>query len=948
MTYRPEDHGADCDNCFLRNARVGEPVGPEIHHGAEGLVVAEFPKDDEVRVGRPLVGKDGQELERGLSAIGVHRTDLSYTQALCCRPPENNLEKLMGSWQKENKARVKNGETQMPSPFDCCKGRLVTEIRTHSKDGVVNVLTLGKSALRSVTGHAGSILEVRGGPINGVLDRLGRFHQVQDEAAAEVEWARQAELIVTEIDEGRVAEKEAIIPVRMKVLPSLSPGFVLRMMRWTKAFRADLGRAMRWFGGRLAWVDPVVHWNPTPEFFREFLTRFSLENGASCDIETEKDRPTDQYYDPLTDRLRCISISDQDEAVVIHFKSIDGTRVFYTDDELIELAEILIEFLANPNVLKIGHNFQSYDFQVLRQQLGVDTAPIRDTLVMHKSIENELPHRLAYVASVYSDAPSWKQHHTATTAETDEQLGKYCAVDTIAVARIHPKLETVLKLRQQESVVEKDHRVMQMCVGMHDNGMYVNQEKRRWHDVRLLKLSQKYLMRFRAAIGDPKFNPGSATAVRDLLFEKWGLIPPESVAKIKRYTKSGLPSTGDEVILALRTSGQLSPEQVRSIEALRMYRRYTKERGTYILKPRPKHEAYALDQFSRDVDDEGEEDWENPDAAFDAYVKDKFDKATAKQGMVLDDGRIHPDYNLGANTGRLSSSGFNANNVPSHLRDIIEPQPGNVFIYADQKQIQLRIIASFAKAEGFLNTFNTGGDAHAVTAEALFRERWLTLDPGSPEWDAMRQFAKTYIYVISFGAELPTVLATLRSTESPNGDLPYANMTMKECRGSYDAFMDRIPFQSWWDSEIAMYRKQRHLADPTWGRKRDFADGEDKNQILCFRTQASEASIMHDAEFDLLQEIPFKKWGHGTGIITETYDSLIIECPEDKQDYVKEVLARCMKRRAKGFDDIGFEGDAKVMRSWYEPICSNKPCKKQKLKWVGNGYACPTCNAPGI
>lgn len=950
-SYDPREFGARCDACYLQEHRDGDPVPPEIHEGAKILAVSDYPGEDEVRKGRPLCGKAGQELDRGLVSLGLNRRDLSYTNALICRAPDNNMTALTAAWQAENKGRLARKEKPLPSVWACCQPRLLNEIRAlaepegEAKTPVLNMIALGKHALQAVSGRVGSIIDLRGAPQNVIVTEGGSFYSYVEEEEA----AREAERYPN--------------AVRLRLVPTVNSSFVLRQRRWTKAFRADLGRAKRWFQGEMRWVEPVFVRNPSLAEFRAFTERFNADYPPSIDIETRMERDEDTFFDCLTDVVRTIAISDDDEGIVIHLESIDRSQEYYSPEDLLQLIEEgLKPFLESQDFDKILHNGISYDAPVLRAQLSINLARIKDTLIQHKAVESELPHKLAYVASVYTDAPSWKKgdsgEDTAKDATNDEDLGVRNVRDTAITRRVWPVLERIVASRDQQEVVRKDHGVMELCAGMHRNGLYVDQDVRRWHDVRLLKKAQMHLARIRALLANydgwsasdaKKFNPGSPVQLRALLFDRWRMSPPASVSKNKRLTKSNLPSVGDSVLLALRSDGFLSNHQLAIVENLRRYKNAIKERGTYVLKAAPKTASYSLGGLAWEDSDRSEEDFDEDEA--DEFMASMAEKGAKRQGRVLADNRIHPNYNLGANTGRIASSGWNALNVTLQLRDLIRPAPGNVFIYADMDQIQLRIVAWFAQAQMYLDVLNGGGDPHAVTSAAIFGSRFTDLEPNTPEWDSMRTFSKSFSYASFFGATLETKLGVIRSTEDADGNLVYANLNEREMRKRDEAFFAKIPLPAWWESELAAYRKQGYLRDPVWGRRRDFLDGEDVNQIYCFRTQAAESAIVHDAEQEILNFIPFGRWGHGTGIVHEGYDSLMLEVPEEHAEYATGVVEHAMNRDVPGFG-VKFTAKAKVVKAWYEPACG--PCskkkdpvtkkgKKVKLTWTGAGYKCGNC-----
>lgn len=114
---------------------------------------------------------------------------------------------------------------------------------------------------------------------------------------------------------------------------------------------------------------------------------------------------------------------------------------------------------------------------------------------------------------------------------------------------------------------------------------------------------------------------------------------------------------------------------------------------------------------------------------------------------------------------------------------------------------------------------------------------------------------------------------------------------------------------------------------------------------------STESAIVHDAEQEILNFIPFGRWGHGTGIVHEGYDSLMLEVPEDQAEYATGVVEHAMNRDVPGFG-VKFTAKAKVVKAWYEPACG--PCskkkdpvtkkgKKVKLTWTGAGYRCSSC-----
>ena len=90
---------------------------------------------------------------------------------------------------------------------------------------------------------------------------------------------------------------------------------------------------------------------------------------------------------------------------------------------------------------------------------------------------------------------------------------------------------------------------------------------------------------------------------------------------------------------------------------------------------------------------------------------------------------MHTSYSLvGAQTGRLSSTDPNLQNIPirteigRQIRDAFVADEGHVILAADYSQIELRLAAAIADVPQLKEAFAAGEDIHAATAQELFGE----------------------------------------------------------------------------------------------------------------------------------------------------------------------------------------------------------------------------------
>ena len=115
-----------------------------------------------------------------------------------------------------------------------------------------------------------------------------------------------------------------------------------------------------------------------------------------------------------------------------------------------------------------------------------------------------------------------------------------------------------------------------------------------------------------------------------------------------------------------------------------------------------------------------------------------------------------------------------------------------------------------------------------------------------------------------------------------------------------------------------MFRNQHYIAEPIHGRRRDFLDGENINEIVNYPIQSSGAALMNDAIIALSDMVPLHTWGPGTGIINQCHDSIVVECPVDKAPWVVERIEDVMNRTHPAFPGMDFSATADVSDKWSE------------------------------
>ena len=716
-----------------------------------------------------------------------------------------------------------------------------------------------------------------------------------------------------------------------RIVPTFDPGMVQSQRRWTATLASDVDRLVRWATGRLEWTEPDISYHPAPHELEAFLAG---PGPFVYDVETDG-------IVALDCNVRCVGIGNGTGKVVVvgtrsRFTSReqpngeDGT--FYAPAAMEAVKGVLRRFFADPNRLKVGHNAGYYDRLVIRAWLGVEPEPTLDTLLLHRLAESELPHSLGYVGSKHTDVHSWKADRQgrklATEAETDHELHHYCGIDVAVTAAVVGPLVREVHQTGQQTIVAVDHLVQRVCADMHHVGMFVDQAARAAAERELLAQSVALRKELQDVSGIPDLNPGSTHQLRRLLFSDWGLTP--NLDDRIKFTATGDASTSDNVMRALLSQKMRKQHKV-FVKRLRKYRKVMKELGTYVVKLRPMSDVVSgigWDDDAQRLEWEAERDPE----LLAMMTAEREKRGYEKRGIVWADGRMRPGYNAhGTLMGRLSSSSpINAQNFPKHLRKLIVPQPGNVLVGADYDQLELRIAAGRWGLQRYIDAFDAGHDPHtSVTAYAVFGEAfeaaagsqwpWMTGTKFQGDANEMRQLSKIIQYAFQYMASVETGARIIQSTELADGSLPYARLTVKEVRQMRKSWLEGVPqLEKGWRREIEHYRTHGFVAEPVHGRRRYFLDGENPNEIVNTPIQGSAAALVNDAMIGIWRDIPLHKWGPGTGLLTQTHDALVVECPASEAQWVMDCINHHMNKTHPDLPGVKFTAEAEVGHTWKE------------------------------
>jgi DNA polymerase-1 len=542
-----------------------------------------------------------------------------------------------------------------------------------------------------------------------------------------------------------------------------------------------------------------------------------------------------------------------------------GTDMFAEKPEQIALDAALDRLrglFADDAVLKVGHNLK-YDIGVLAQH-GITIAPYDDTLVMSFALDaGKHQHGLDELAKLHLNHTCLTFKDMCGTGKSQisfaevqlDRATEYAAEDAEVALRLWKLLKLRLPIEGGTRVYEMVDRPLAAIVEtMERAGIMVDRDY-------LAKLSGEFATEMlrtegeiHALAGQP-FAIGSPKQLGEILFDKLGL-------KGGRKGKSGDWSTDQNELERLERDG------VPIARKILEWRQLAKLKSTY------------TDALQQQI---------NPTT-----------------------GRVHTSYSLvGAQTGRLSSTDPNLQNIPirtetgRQIRDAFIAAPGHVLIAADYSQIELRLAAHMADVPELKEAFAQGQDIHSATAIELF---------GESNRDT-RGKAKTVNFSILYGISRWGLAGRLE-------------ITPDEAQALIARYFERFPGISDYITDTLERARATGYTETLFGRKTWFPRIKAANQNE--RAGSERAAInapIQGTSADLIKRamarMPAALADAGLSdvkMLLQVHDELVFEAPTDKAEAAGAVIRTVMMGAAEPALTLSvpLEVEIGIGKSWGE------------------------------
>ncbi len=570
------------------------------------------------------------------------------------------------------------------------------------------------------------------------------------------------------------------------------------------------------------------HLIDTPELRKSLLKYLLLQKEVCFDTETTN---IDSF---------------EAELVGISFAYVVGEAYYIPVPEKFEdakkIAEEFREVFESETITKIGQNIK-YDMTVLKKY-GVEVAgPLFDTMLAHYLVDPDTRHNMDVLAENYLNySPisietliGKKGVKQGTMRDANlAAIKEYAAEDADITLQLKEKLEPeVEKYGMKKLLDEVEGPLVKVLSYMEYEGVKIDTDALSQMSGELEKAS-KIVEKEIYEIAGETFNIASPKQLGEILFDKLKLIDSP------KKTKTGQYATGEDILSKLANEHPIANKILE-------FREYQKLKSTYV-------DALPL--------------------------------------MISKiDGRVHTDYRQAvAATGRLSSNNPNLQNIPIRTekgREIrkafIPREEGYKIFSADYSQIELRIIAAFAKDESMIEAFKNGRDIHSTTAAKIFKKPLEEVDSD------MRRIAKSANFGIIYGI-------------SAFGLAENLSISRTESKEIIDAYFTEFPAVKRYMDHIVNVAREQEYVTTILGRRRYLRDINSRNitirgfaerNAINAPIQGSAADIIKIAMIRIHDWLIKEKMK--TKMIMQVHDELVFDVHESELDVVKEKVVHFME-----------------------------------------------------
>lgn len=259
-------------------------------------------------------------------------------------------------------------------------------------------------------------------------------------------------------------------------------------------------------------------------------------------------------------------------------------------------------------------------------------------------------------------------------------------------------------------------------------------------------------------------------------------------------------------------------------------------------------------------------------------VKKALDKLKELKSFIRN-GRVYPEFKqIGAVTGRMSSSNPNVQNIPRDMRSLFKAEEGKVFVIADFSQIELRIAAEYVQDESMLRAFKEGRDLHRYTASLVLEK------PEEEISKEERQLAKAMNFGLIYGISARGLSEYARSSYGVELEVEAADVFRKK-------FFRYFPSFAQWHKKVKEELKEKKEVEGLTLLGRPYR-ATTFTDAVNYPIQGTGADLLKLAV--LMFDVELRKKGLKAELVNLVHDEIVVECSKEIAEGVRECLEEAM------------------------------------------------------
>lgn len=455
-----------------------------------------------------------------------------------------------------------------------------------------------------------------------------------------------------------------------------------------------------------------------------------------------------------------------------------------------------------------AHNGIGFDFPVLERMWGVAVSDIRDTLILSRLYNPELPAPDEDTKAGRHSLKAWgirlgnyKEEAVDFDAGWSQEMEDYCIQDVKLLEHLYSHLTSEMEaMKFSQKSINLEHQVAVICQRMEDNGYPLDIPKAQ---ALLATLSGRMadIENSLQEVFPPTYEETKTPEYWEVVADNWkeyraetktGLLEALKLAGVDKPNKLIKEAIAGPMKVKVHPFNPGSRQQIAErLQSLGVTLTETTEKGQLIvnedvLSSIDKPEAKLLNEY--------------------LMVQKRVAQISSWLDEVKDDGKVHGSIiTCGAVTGRATHQRPNMAQVPNisspygkECREVWNAGKGRKQVGVDLSGIELRCLAHYLNDAGWTEEL-LKGDVHWMNAQSFgLVAKGTVKDDNNPEHKKARNLSKGLVYATSYGAG-PAKIATM------------ANVSERKAKLMIDTFIETTPGLSKLKQKISKFVKVGHL-----------------------------------------------------------------------------------------------------------------------------------------